>query len=90
MALARECGLQHVHLGDTQKAEVFGCRQTPHPASAGFFHSLLNVTGLGTLATARNGTGLGAAKRPRLWRGASGTPGPVPLEPHLTDGPDHP
>ncbi len=41
MALARECGRHRVHLGDTTKAEVFVGRQSPHPAAAGFFHSLL-------------------------------------------------
>ena len=29
------------HLGDTLITEVFGCLQSPHPAAAGFLHSLL-------------------------------------------------
>jgi hypothetical protein len=41
MALARECGLQQVNLGDTPKSHGFGGRQSPHPAAAGFFPSLL-------------------------------------------------
>jgi hypothetical protein len=42
--------LVHANAGDsdsaraTPQAEVFGGHQSPHPAAAGFFHSLLTST----------------------------------------------
>jgi hypothetical protein len=36
------------HLGDTQKAEVYGGHLSPYPAAAGFFHILLAQRGFQT------------------------------------------